>query len=130
MAFATVFESTNGTEQALFGFYQSWWFELILGLLVVSVMAAVAVRFPLARSHAGFVLTHAAIVLILIGALVTRYWGLDGRVALVEGQSTDRFLIPEDTLTILDRRTGASVGENLVNAGIGRFDVLRSHALA
>ena len=46
MACATVFESTHGTERALHIFYRSAWFEGLLALVGLNVLAAVVVRLP------------------------------------------------------------------------------------
>ena len=86
MACATVYESMHGTERALWTFYKSWWFELLLALLAVNVAAALVVRYPFSRRQIGFFLTHSGILATLGGALVTKYAGIDGRV----GERHDR----------------------------------------
>ena len=101
MACATVFESGHGTERALREFYQSWWFESLLGLLAGNLLAAMIVRYPFSRKQIGFVLAHAAILFVLGGALITRHWGLDGRVAIAEGETIGRFNVSDSTLTLL-----------------------------
>jgi hypothetical protein len=103
MACATVYESTKGTDQALAVFYRSLWFKGLLGLAGVNVAAAVLARYPFKRKHVGFVVTHAAIVLTLVGALVTQEFAVDGQVGIAEGQKVEQFsLRSEDALTIAD----------------------------
>ena len=82
MGSATVFESMNGTEQALKLFYHSLWFRILLGGIAVNVLAALVLRYPFSRRQAGFVLTHWGILLALAGALVTARFGIDGQVGI------------------------------------------------
>lgn len=101
MACATVVEARDGSDKALATFYGSWWFAGLLALLGVNVLAAMAARYPFSRRQWGFVLTHAAILLILTGAAVTVCWGVSGRVGVGEGQTAKRFsLRGQDVVTI------------------------------
>ena len=89
MACATVFESMRGAEQALAMFYRSWWFTALLALIFVNVAAATLARYPFSKALVGFVVTHASILVILIGALVTSWFGIDGMLGINEGQTED-----------------------------------------
>jgi len=111
MACATVYEVTHGTPAALSVFYKSWWFELLLGLLGLNVLASMLARYPWSRRHAGFLVTHASILGILGGAWVTEHWGINGQVAIVEGQSAREFTSQQDVLTLRgpDAATAGSV---------------------
>lgn len=122
MACATVYESMYGAERALFSFYQSRWFTALLCLFSINVLAAVAIKWPYSGRQLGFLLTHVSLVVILIGGLVTRNVGLDGQIALAEGQTVDYFTVPEDTLTLVDLATGDKPDTNLTRYGIGGFD--------
>ncbi len=108
LACATVYESMHGTEPAAHAFYGTWWFRGLLALLGVNVLAAVLARLPLTRAKIGFVVTHASLLLILLGALATRLFGIDGQLALIEGESTDQLrLSGRERLTIANRDAGA-----------------------
>lgn len=119
MACATLYESMHGTEQALAACYRSWWFALLLVLLAAGVAAALVLRYPFSRSRIGFVLTHGAILLTLAGAAVTRFAGVEGQVAVGEGQTVDQFAVPGDTLTLTNRVSGERFSVDLTAAGIG-----------
>lgn len=108
MACATVFESAHGTEQALAVFYKAWWFQALLGLLALNVLAAVVVRYPFNRRQVGFILTHASILVILGGALVTQYWGVEGQVGIAEGQTVQHFNARQDSLSMARSGTQAA----------------------
>jgi hypothetical protein len=113
MACATVFESIHGTERVLATFYGSWWFELLLCLLAANVSAAVILRYPFSKRQIGFVLTHAAILVTLAGALVTKRSGIEGHVRIAEGETVDRFNVREQTLTMVNARDGTESGIDL-----------------
>ena len=106
MACATVYESSHGSDQALWTFYRAPWFKALLALLAVNVAAAVVVRLPLTRRQIGFAITHLSIVLILAGALVSSLYAVDGQVEIAEGQTVTDFNNREaDTLTITNPAT-------------------------
>jgi len=112
MACATVFESTHGTEKALAFFYQSWWFEALLGLLAINVGAALLVRYPFSRRQIGFAIAHGSILLTLAGAWVTQRFGIDGRVCIVEGQSVADLTIPQDVFVLEGQSSKSSIEIN------------------
>lgn len=103
MACATVFESNHGAEQALVFFYLSWWFKSLLALLAVNVGAALALRFPFSRKQVGFVVTHVSILIILAGALVTAFLGVDGQVNIVEGDTVEHLSVSQESLLFIRR---------------------------
>ncbi len=106
MAAATIYESMHGTEQALATFYMSPWFHGALALLGLNVLAAMAVRFPWGRGRWGFVVTHGSILLILVGAMVTKLFGVDGQLALYEGENSNEIkLSSSERVTIKDKAT-------------------------
>ncbi|MBI4716988.1 MAG: cytochrome c biogenesis protein ResB [Planctomycetes bacterium] len=106
MAFATVYESSHGTDAVQSAFYKTWWFETLLALLALNVTAAVVVRYPFNRRQVGFVITHASIVLIVLGAWISDRFGVAGQLALVEGETTSGFNVEMDAVTLVNRSTG------------------------
>ncbi len=97
---ATAIESSRGTEYALERIYLSTWFTMLLAMLGLNMIAAVAMRWPLQRKHIGFVLTHASVVAILLGAWTTRHFGIDGQLSIAEGRSRDSFTSTQEMLAI------------------------------
>ncbi len=114
LACATVFESMHGAERALAEFYRSDWFTALLVLFSVNVLAAVVVRYPFMKRQLGFVLTHLSLITILIGALVTERYGVEGQIGIAEGQMVEYFTVNnENTLTLTNTTTGARTSMDL-----------------
>ncbi len=131
LASATVYESMRSTEHALSVYYRAPWFTFLLALLAINVLVAIILRFPFSKWRIGFVITHGAILLILGGALVTRYYAEDGQLALAEGQSSDRFVLRgHETLTVLNRQNGKRTVLDLDPALIGGLNAHAAPAMA
>ena len=88
MAAATFIENDFGPESARALVYNTRWFELIFLLLVVN-LAGQIVTFRLYRKEKLTVmLFHAAFIVMVIGAAITRYTGYDGMMHIREGETT------------------------------------------
>ncbi len=86
LATGTIVESRYTAAVAKRYVYGTGWFSIILLFLVLNVMASALSRWPWKKYHTGFVTTHAGIILILLGSLITQTTGLDGQMALAEGE--------------------------------------------
>ncbi len=85
LGYATFVESWYGTDAVQFGVYGTWWFALLLGLLGLNVLCAAAIRFPWKKYQTGFVITHAGIIVLLVGCLQSRLGGIDAQMPIFEG---------------------------------------------
>jgi ResB-like family len=97
---ATFYESRHGTAAAQRAFYQTAWFTGLLSLLAVNILFSMLRRYPWTRHQAGFVMAHVGIVLLLVGSLVSLHLGLDGTVALYEGEGTGAVTVRERVLAV------------------------------
>jgi ResB-like family len=93
-SWATFYEVGHGTAAVQRLVYGSAWFTLLLTLLGVNVFVSMMKRYPWSRHHAGFVLAHVGILLLLGGSLFSTHAGLDGQLALYEGETSDRLVLP------------------------------------
>ncbi|MCA9401406.1 MAG: cytochrome c biogenesis protein ResB [Candidatus Omnitrophica bacterium] len=84
---STTMESKYGTDMAQKVFYQSKWFDCVLALLWLNIFCSTVLRFPFKKKHIGFLITHASILALLIGALMSRTWGVEGQMLLFEGDT-------------------------------------------
>ena len=85
LAVGTVVESRMSTAAAQALVYRAWWFSGLLGLLGGNVACAAAIRYPWKISQVGFVVTHAGLLLVLAGSILTQQVGVEGQVFLREG---------------------------------------------
>ncbi|MFO1518877.1 MAG: cytochrome c biogenesis protein ResB [bacterium] len=102
LAMGTIYESLYGTAVAKDKVYGTWWFSLVLFLLGVNVLCAALSRLPWKRHHIGFVITHAGIITILIGSVMTQKWGIDGTVAIAEGEQEDRITLDDPLFQVVE----------------------------
>ena len=85
LATGTVVEARRGAEIARMLVYDQGWFRGVLVLLAANILLAVVVRWPLRRSQLPFACVHAGLLLLLAGALVTHWKGVEGTVEIPEG---------------------------------------------
>jgi ABC-type transport system involved in cytochrome c biogenesis permease subunit len=83
----TIVETRTSTEVAGRLVYYSWWFLGLQGLLYLNVTLSLASLFPWTKGRTGYVVTHASLLLILAGALVTYFDKVEGTMHLWEGES-------------------------------------------
>ena len=74
-------------------------------MLALNILAATMIRFPWRRGRRGFLLTHAGLLVLLAGAILTFLAGIEGQLTLEEGQSGDTLLMTDHSqLTTVWRR--------------------------
>jgi hypothetical protein len=100
-AVATVYESRHGTAAAQRDFYQTGWFAALLAALGLNILFAVLKKYPWKRRQAGFLMAHAGILVLLAGSLLSLHRGLDGSLALYEGEEGDRVSLPGRALQVV-----------------------------
>ncbi len=107
-AIATFIENDFGTPAARALVYNHWWFEAVMGLIGLSLIGNI-IRFKMWRKEKFPVfLFHASIILILIGAAMTRHLGYEGTLNIREGQSANTLLSEEAHIRIASTGLSAS----------------------
>lgn len=94
----TIIESGFNAAVAQAYVYDAPWFYVWLFLLCVNLIAAVVAKYPWQPHQYGFVITHAAIVIMLAGAVVGRIWGVEGNITISNTAGPQNFLVVNDTL--------------------------------
>lgn len=89
MAVATFVENDFGTLAAFELVYDAWWFEALLALFCINLIGAVIRKKLLQRKKYGAFLFHIAMVVILIGSGITRFFGYEGTMFIREGETSD-----------------------------------------
>lgn len=110
LAWATIVESTKGREYAQWYVYHSRWFSALLGILALNIFAATVNRFPWGRRRIGFLITHAGLLVLLAGAIITYEYGIEGQVGFVEGETADSMTLHDRSLLRATRREPGSEG--------------------
>jgi len=101
---ATFVENDYGTSTARVGVYEAWWFELLLALLCLN-MVAVMLKTRMVR-HVPRFLFHGAFVLIILGAALTRYFGVEGVLNLPQGERVQGFLSAQNSIALTLNKEG------------------------
>ncbi len=92
-AIGTIYESRFDAKVARAYVYEAPWFNLWLILLGVNLAAAAFSRYPWKKHHTGFVITHAGIITLLIGAVVGRLYGIEGTMTIFVGHEPSNRLV-------------------------------------
>ena len=99
LAVATFVENDYGAAAAGNLVYKAWWFELLF-LLVALNLTGQIIMFKLYRKEKLTVfIFHAAFIVMIIGATITRYTGFDGSITIREGESNNTCLSMENYIT-------------------------------
>ena len=95
---ATFIENDFGTSSAQKLVYRSRWFEVLLLLFSLTLVANI-IRFKMIRQKKwAILLFHISMIIILVGAGITRYISFEGMMHIREGSANDRFLSSENYL--------------------------------
>ena len=126
IAAATFLEGSFGTAGARALVYDARWFEVLLILLGLNLVAALGRWFPYRPHQTGFILVHVAMIVILVGAGVTRYFGEEGTMHIREGGQADTMLSRTDhvQLALWPRHIGTPARSS--EARGGQFPVHRA----
>jgi hypothetical protein len=90
------YEGAHGTPAAQHHIYRAWWFNGMFVLLAANIAAAALVRYPWPKRLTGFVITHLGLLVLIAGTMVTRLYGIEGKLLLFEGEQADRIILPDD----------------------------------
>ncbi|USN47724.1 MAG: cytochrome c biogenesis protein ResB [Pseudobdellovibrionaceae bacterium] len=96
-AVGTIYEANYDAKVAQKLVYHSPYMYFVLGLLCINLVNVMVDRWPWKRHHMGFVLAHVGIILLLLGSLMTRYWGIDGSMTLEMDGGTNRWITVDQT---------------------------------
>ncbi|MCO4781631.1 MAG: cytochrome c biogenesis protein ResB [Candidatus Cloacimonetes bacterium] len=82
-------------------FYQAKWFEFFLSAIFVNIFASTIVKMSSTlKDRFGFLSTHAGILILIVGAIISKYHGIVGTVRLTEGASSNTLSMDHSMLHI------------------------------
>jgi cytochrome c-type biogenesis protein CcsB len=128
---ATFVENDFGTSSAQKVIFKSRWFEAILLLFAISLVVNIF-KFRMIQQKKWSILTfHAAMIIILIGAGVTRYFGSEGTMGIREGSASNSFLSAEMYLQFQVAKNGQqySFDEPVLFATLGNNHFNKSYLI-
>ncbi|RBQ31407.1 cytochrome C biogenesis protein [Arcobacter sp. FW59] len=95
---ATFIENDYGTSSARVLVYNSIWYEVIMVLTTINLLGIIY-KFKMWKNLPRF-LFHFSFVVILIGAIITRYIGYEGVMQIPEGATTNQMISLEPYLQV------------------------------
>lgn len=123
-AVGTFVEAKHSTEVASLVVYRNPLFTAVLVLFILNLLFAALSRWPWKRSHIGFLVTHLGLIVILVGSLFTRVWGIDGVVAMGPNETATSVRMPQNFLNVFVAKEGGNY-ERLLSEHL-EFNPLRS----
>jgi cytochrome c-type biogenesis protein CcsB len=91
IGYATFVENDSGPVAARLVVYNTTWFEIILLLMVINFTGMIFTKQLYLKSKLNILLIHVALIVIIIGAGVTRYFSFEGQMHIREGQTSNIF---------------------------------------
>ncbi|MBI2933600.1 MAG: cytochrome c biogenesis protein ResB [Planctomycetes bacterium] len=86
--------------------YGSWWFNVLLAVLMVNLVACTVIRKPWRFWQWGFLLTHTGVLTLMVGAGVSFNWKIYGDMAISEGGHASEFEIEGEREVIVHTARG------------------------
>ena len=125
---ATFIENDFGTSSAQKVIYRSWWFQLLLLFFCITLVVNIF-RFRMIQQKKWPILTfHTAMIVILLGAAVTRYFSYEGMMHIREDSSSNEFVSSETYLKFQIRQNNKTYrfDEEVYFATLGK-NTFREH---
>ncbi|MEA1917689.1 MAG: cytochrome c biogenesis protein CcsA [Campylobacterota bacterium] len=99
IGYATFIENDFGTQSSKALVYNALWFEILLALLAFNLLLNI-VKFKMFSKKKWLVFTfHAAFLVVLFGAAVTRFLGFEGTMHIREGDISSQMISTDNFIT-------------------------------
>ncbi len=109
MGFATFAENDYGAAVARDLVYNAKWFEAVMVLLAINMTGQIFIYKLYRRSKITVFMFHAAFVVMILGAGITRYFGTEGMMHIREGESKNFFTTESKYLDFEVSRNGNTI---------------------
>ena len=100
IGYATFIENDYDATTAKMLIYNARWFEILMLLMVINFSGMIFTRKLYRKSQLNILLIHLALIIIIIGAALTRYLGFEGLMHIRNGQTTNTFITTDTYLSI------------------------------
>lgn len=115
----TWLESTQNVQVARRYVYGAPWFIAVMGLMCVSLVFAVIVRYPWKKRHFGFILVHASLVTLIAAGFWSMFERVEGHLALEEGTQSNIMETQAEQLEVVEPTSGGFNSLQSVSAPTG-----------
>ena len=93
----TWWEDWYGHKAAMTMFYNAWWYGLIQLAFTASLISATLRKYPWRVEQSGWIVTHVALTMLLIGSFMSYFGKKEGMMALREGETKSAFVLDTET---------------------------------
>ena len=100
IGYATFIENDFDATTARMLVYNARWFELLIFLMVINFSGMIFTRKLYQKSQLNVLIIHLALIIIIIGAALTRYIGFEGQMHIRNGQTTNEFYSTDTYLNV------------------------------
>jgi cytochrome c-type biogenesis protein CcsB len=113
---ATFIENDFGPIGSQSIVYRALWFEVLMGVMVINMIGVIIIKKMYIREKWINLLFHSAFIIILIGAGITRFFGVEGIMHIREGESSNTFISDNTYVntTILDGDTKKEIHDKVL----------------
>ncbi len=101
LAIGTFIEDRYNTTTARILIYNTKWFEIIMLIFLLNFIGNIKRYRLLTKEKWATLMLHAAFILILIGAAITRYISFEGMMPIREGETVDSIYSERTFLTVM-----------------------------
>lgn len=105
LATATFIENDFGAEVAKMKVYNTRWVELIFILLCINLIGRALILKLYKVQKFSIFLFHIALIVMIIGAGVTRYFGYEGNMHIREGETSSLLITSKKTVSVFTNQT-------------------------
>ena len=92
IGYATFIENDFDATTAKMLIYNARWFEILMLLMVINFAGMIFTRQLYRKSKLNILVIHISLIIIIIGAAITRYIGFEGQMRIRQGQTTNRYV--------------------------------------
>ena len=110
IGYATFIENDYGTITAKILIYNSKWFEILLALISINIAGSIFKYKLINKKKWSILLFHISFIVILIGALITRYYGYEGSMHIRENSESD-FITSESSFITIKAKSADQIVE-------------------
>jgi cytochrome c-type biogenesis protein CcsB len=100
IGYATFIENDFDAATAKMLIFNARWFEILLFLMVVNFAGMIFTRQLYRKSKINIMLIHVSLIIIIIGAGLTRYIGFEGQMHIRQGETTDRYISTDTYMSV------------------------------